>query len=526
MRISYGAVREPPKIRALLEAPLQQSRLTARFCNHFQDIAVSMRTKSFTDRRLLIGAGTGLLCLHVWLAWISSEFQPEIPLLDRPVATLVILELAAGALFLAAARVVRSLANTGGMFAWLIVVGALMRVTMAASTPMLENDFYRYLWDGAVLAHGVNPFRYSPEQVTDAPDSVPPVLRGLAQESGKVIHRIDHENLRTIYPPVSQVIFAVSYVLRPWSLTAWRLVLSVFDVATLLLLLFALRSLKLSPLLMLIYWWNPLVVKEIANSAHMDVIVLPMVIFSVMLAARGRHVWASVPLIFAVGAKVWPVVLLPQVLWPLRSNIVRLVSVAACFIISCGLLFVPVFMAGIDSSSGFTAYSTRWEMNDALYMAISWATHSLLGILGESSAWWAQLVPRVLTFLVLCGWIAWLLRHEPRNPLEWWDHSLLVVAAVLLLSPAQFPWYYLWVIPFLVIRPRPSLLLLSALLPLYYLRFYFKARHTAWIFDDYIVWLEYLPVWALLLREWVVSRRKWPGNQNYRRDYPSVLKTF
>lgn len=153
----------------------------------------------------------------------------------------------------------------------------------------------------------------------------------------------------------------------------------------------------------------------------------------------------------------------------------------------------------------------RWEMNDALYMAVSWATQAVFRGLGQSSAWWAQLVPRAITLLVLCGWIAFLLKNAPRNPLDWWEHALLVVAALFLLSPTQFPWYYLWVIPFLVIRPRPSLLLLSALLPLHYLRFYFRARHNVWIFDDYIVWLEYVPVWVLLVREWWTARHGTEG---------------
>jgi hypothetical protein len=89
-----------------------------------------------------------------------------------------------------------------------------------------------------------------------------------------------------------------------------------------------------------------------------------------------------------------------------------------------------------------------------------------------------------------------------------WESSLLILAAVLLLSPTQFPWYYVWLVPFLTIRPRLSLLLLTALLPLYYLRFYFVARGNVAIFDLGIVWLEYLPVGWLLIREWRARPRQ------------------
>ena len=50
--------------------------------------------------------------------------------------------------------------------------------------------------------------------------------------------------------------------------------------------------------------------------------------------------------------------------------------------------------------------------------------------------------------------------------------------------------------------PRRSLLLLTALLPFYYARFAFMALDQVWLFDNVLVWLEYLPVLALLLIEW------------------------
>jgi hypothetical protein len=43
---------------------------------------------------------------------------------------------------------------------------------------------------------------------------------------------------------------------------------------------------------------------------------------------------------------------------------------------------------------------------------------------------------------------------------------------------------------------------LTVLLPLYYLRFYLDFRDSAPLFDYGVVWLEYLPVWLLLVREW------------------------
>jgi hypothetical protein len=62
-------------------------------------------------------------------------------------------------------------------------------------------------------------------------------------------------------------------------------------------------------------------------------------------------------------------------------------------------------------------------------------------------------------------------------------------------------------LPLLALRPRLSLMLLTVVLPLYRLRFYFAARGAAGVFDNGIVWLEYAPVWGLLLWEAVGKHR-------------------
>jgi hypothetical protein len=76
-----------------------------------------------------------------------------------------------------------------------------------------------------------------------------------------------------------------------------------------------------------------------------------------------------------------------------------------------------------------------------------------------------------------------------------------VVAALLLLAPAQFPWYAVWLAPFLAFRPWTGLLLLAATLPLYYLLFHFTARDQTATFETVVVWMIWVPVWVALASE-------------------------
>jgi len=53
------------------------------------------------------------------------------------------------------------------------------------------------------------------------------------------------------------------------------------------------------------------------------------------------------------------------------------------------------------------------------------------------------------------------------------------------------------------------------LMPIYYLRFYFDARNQTELFDQYIVWLQYLPVYVLLLRDNLRPKKQPRYSQHY-----------
>jgi hypothetical protein len=79
--------------------------------------------------------------------------------------------------------------------------------------------------------------------------------------------------------------------------------------------------------------------------------------------------------------------------------------------------------------------------------------------------------------------------------------AALVVTTLLLTAPAQYPWYLVWLVPFLAFLPLTGLLLLTAFLPLYYIAFHLAPRQQIDIYNGFVVWLVWLPVWALLARD-------------------------
>ena len=447
----------------------------------------------------------GLLTAHaaVLIAFRSWFNHEQESLADYPARWLAVGLMSAGLVFLALVPLIENASRAGrretAKLLTLIIAGGLfLRLLMLWTTPALEDDFYRYLLDGGVTANGYNPYAVAPASAEDA--HLPKVFRDLAEDAGHVRDRINHPKLRTIYPPVTQAAFALAHLAEPWSLLAWRIICVAGEVATMALILALLREVGRSSSWLAIYWWNPLVIKETINSAHMEAILMPLVLASLLLAARRRHMAAMGMLGLACGAKVWPIILAPLLLRPLVDAPRRLL-LAGTFFAGLLLLFAwPPLQAGLDQTSGIVAYATQWQTNSALTPALT----KLVGVLGGMVSLSPERAPglaRLMLTGTICIIALWIAFRPIEGAHDLLTRSTLLAATMLLLSPAQFPWYLIWVQPLLALYPVNGLLAATMLMPIYYASFYFHANDSYWIFRDYVVWAIWIPIWTLIVLE-------------------------
>ena len=94
---------------------------------------------------------------------------------------------------------------------------------------------------------------------------------------------------------------------------------------------------------------------------------------------------------------------------------------------------------------------------------------------------------------------------------------LIAGCAMLLLSPVQVPWYFIWVAPFLCVFPYRGLLLMTLTFPLYYAFFKLTAADVdeAWLLG--LVWAMWLPVWTVIAVDWWTGKKLEP-------DIPDVQR--
>jgi alpha-1,6-mannosyltransferase len=466
---------------------------------------------AMTERVTAGWAALGLLVVifAVALASLSPRFGYDFDVAEMPVPLLVAILVGAGLVYcLALPPLIRASRPVDARILRIVLAGVLLaglaaRLALFASEPMLEDDYQRYLWDGAVTAAGADPYAVPPQAARAlAPDTT---LGRLAVEAGPVIKRINHSELTTLYPPVAQAAFALAHAIAPWSLAAWRALALACDLATLALILALLHATGRSPLWSALYWWNPLVLKELFNSAHMDVLVLPPVLLGILLASRSRSIAASASLILAAGAKLWPALLLPLALRPLAARPAKLMLTALICLALLALLAAPLVQDGFGSHSGLAAYAARWQTSSALFPTLQGAVSFLLAPLGLTEAS-AGIVARSIIAMLLIGLAGHLSLRPIANTDDLLGRASLLIGALVLLSPAQFPWYAVWFAPFLAFRPWSGFLILTATAPLYYMSFYLTAAGEPELFRRYVIWLIWVPVWTALAIEALRNR--------------------
>jgi len=433
-----------------------------------------------------------LLAASVTQRELAQYFPWGAPLDHHAVYTLVsVLVLAGGFYLLIPALIRRSEAVSVPALAMVILVGLLMRLLLFGTEPALEDDSYRYLWDGLLVVEGFDPYRHTPEQAL-ANDHIP--AHALAYEHRLAVERVNHPWLRTPYPPLAQAGFAMAAWIEPFSLDAWRAVVLAAEAVTLVLLLHLLQALGRSPLWLALYWWNPLIVREFAGAAHMDALLMPLLAGAALLMVRQRWRGAAGALVLAAGVKLWPIVLLPLALLRLRHRPWAMIGTCVAVLIALVLLLLPMLETVLTPSSGIAAFAERWQMNGAVFGVLA----ELAGDFGIAQSWVRWFIAAKVGLLAL--YLAW---REPDQTSAWVCRMLAVTAALLLLSPTGFPWYASWVIVLMVACPVMPLLWLTALLPLYELRFVFDDMGQAKVFHDWIVWLQFGPIWlGILVMGW------------------------
>ncbi|MEJ2086326.1 MAG: hypothetical protein P8Y44_11710 [Acidobacteriota bacterium] len=349
---------------------------------------------------------------------------------------------------------------------------------------LYDNDIWRYLWDGHVLASGLSPYEKTPREFADdaasrADDSQAPLESALWWD---IFDNISYQSYTTVYPPLAQYLFALSSFIRPGSVLVLKSLVALADLGICLILACWLGKLGRPPHYLLLYAWNPLAIKELSGSGHVDALMVLLVVTSIYFLTRRKAVGAQLSLAAATMAKIGAAALTP-IVWrhsPLRSWWALPVSAAA--------LALPLLGQMHSLIQGLSAYAQQWTFNSGPWAAV----RQILEWVGvENPDPVATWITRALILAVIV-WATWYSRSSANDELRIPRAVFIVLATLVLLNSAVMPWYLLWALPFAALIGNRSWCLLTGLSLLSYLVYFYRSEQSWWLWVEYGVFALFL----------------------------------
>jgi len=334
-----------------------------------------------------------------------------------------------------------------------LALAALWHLPFLFMAPGADDDIHRYIWDGRVQRLGYNPYVLVPGD---------PALAGLHTPETRTLN---HPDAASPYPAGAELFFRGVTAIHE-SIFAMKAAFVVCDFAIVFVLLDVLRRTGRGAHWVLAYAWNPLLAVEVAGSGHVDLVGALLLVVSVAALLRRWRAVAALAFALAVAVKFLPIVLLP-LYWRrvrIRDGLLAVAAVA--------LLYVPFLEHGRIPLGSLSAYVQIFRFNGPVFATL------------ERVA-----APRLVAALaVLAGFATaiWMRRKSAEVSPE---EVAWPMAASLFCAPVVYPWYLLWLLPFVgSASTLPLIVWTVSIIPVYYV-WHLRALGRPWS----------LPLWAMLL---------------------------
>jgi hypothetical protein len=336
-----------------------------------------------------------------------------------------------------------------------LVLAALWHLPFLLMAPGSDDDVHRYVWDGHVQRLGFNPYIVVPSD---------PALGALHTLETRTLNNPD---VPSPYPAGAQLFFRAVTAMHE-SIFALKVAFVVCDLAIVFVLLDVLRRTRQGEHWVLAYAWHPLLATAVAGSGHVDIVGVLLLLVSVAALVRRWRSVAALAFGLAVSVKLLPIVLLPLYWKRVRMRDGALVAIVL------GLLYVPFLNHGRIPIGSLGTYVQKFRFNDPVFATLERVT-----------------APQVVAGLaVLIGFLTaiWMRRKSAEGSS---DAFAWPMAASLLCAPVVYPWYLLWLLPFIRSTSTvPIMIWTLSIIPTYYV-WHLRIIGRPWLVPGWIMLLEY-----------------------------------
>ena len=340
-----------------------------------------------------------------------------------------------------------------------IVIGlafaALWHLPFLLMPPGADDDVHRYVWDGRLQRLGYNPYVVVPND---------PAFSALHTDETR---NLNNPEVVSPYPAGAQLFFRAVTAIHE-SVFAFKVAFVACELAIVPLLVAELRRVGLGEHWVLAYAWNPLLVTCVTYSGHIDILGVLLLLVSVATLERRWRTLAAITFGLAVAVKFLPIVLAP-LYWRrvrVRDGLLALLIV--------GLLYVPFLRDGSVPRGSIGVFVERFRFNDPAFAEIE-------RIVRPQVVAGLAVVAGLVTAAVLRR------RQDGYSPQAFaWP-----MAASLLCAPVVYPWYLLWLLPFMrSVSTVPLVIWTISILPTFYV-WHLRTLGRQWVVPGWIMLLEY-----------------------------------
>lgn len=353
----------------------------------------------------------------------------------------------------------------------ILALAAVLRIASGMHAPQLSDDYFRFWWDGKLIAQGENPFLTTPQQYA--------ATHTLSDEMRIALEKMNSPEYHTVYPPICQYTWAAAHSLGG-SFSTWIILLRamhiLFDLGSVVLLIALLRKWSLPEGWAIGYAFNPLVIMEGTANLHPEVLMGFFVLLFISSLEITRWSRAGIALGAAIATKLLPALVLPF--------LVRRIGWRHTFIVGgfAALTFIALFLPFINAqliehiASSLDLYYRSFEFNASVYavcreLGIAIKGYNPIHVIGPMLAVLAGMVILLIAF-----------RHRPERWISAW---LTAWGVYFFLSTTVHPWYVVPLVAIAVLTQARWALVWSYTALFSYAHYSSHSDASWWIIAEY-----------------------------------------
>ena len=377
-------------------------------------------------------------------------------------------------------------------FKFLLVSGILFRLVLLFAEPNLSQDFHRFVWDGQLIVHGINPYLHLPKDlILDIQHKIPnamQVYNGMGELSAS-----HYSN----YPPLNQLIFALAALLTGsstlGSLIVMRIVIIFADLGVFYFGRKLLSKLNRPPHLIFWYFLNPLVILELSGNLHFEGVMLCFFIGSLYFLIEKKSSLAAVVYALSISIKLVPLIFLPLFLkyFGIRKSIPFFGIIGGVCLLLVLPFHAPEFIANYSRTIGL--WFSNFEFNAGLYNVVK---H--IGIQWGAKPWeliktYGKIIPWIVISLVAL--ITFIRQNQRMNVLV--TSMLWILSLYYFLSATVHPWYVIFLVLLCLFTEFRFPMVWSLTIILSYSAYSNEDYRENWL----LLFVEYIAVYGFMIYE-------------------------